>query len=186
MAVPPTATEKLRSEMRKRRLLHSKNNIFEAAADLSARLNAHVVGFYRPVGGEPDPAPIATAFNGVTALPCLTDGDAVMVFRRWRPGEPLVRASWGGEQPDVGATTVEPDLILVPLVAFDANFNRVGQGGGHYDRYLAANPSLLRIGIAWDFQRVDAIKPQLWDVPLDAILTEKAFYVKDLDRCRHQ
>jgi 5-formyltetrahydrofolate cyclo-ligase len=184
MAVPPTALDKLRTEMRKQRLSHSKNNVFTALADLSSRVKAQVIGLYRPMAGEPDPTPIAAGFRRPMALPFLAKANDTMEFRNWSPGAPLVRASWGGEQPDVGAPSAKPDLILVPLVAFDAAFNRIGQGGGHYDRYLAAHPSALRIGIAWDFQRVDAIDAQPWDIPLDAILTDKAFYVKDLTRCQ--
>jgi 5-formyltetrahydrofolate cyclo-ligase len=184
MAVPPTALDDLRSEMRKRRLSHAKNTVFTACVDLSLQVKANVIGAYRPMRGEPDPAPIAAALDCPTALPFLANAGAAMQFRRWAAEDPLVRASWGGEQPDNRARVETPDLILVPLLAFDAAFNRVGQGGGHYDRYLAAHPSALRIGLAWDFQRVDAIAPQPWDVPLDAVLTERAFYVKDLTRCQ--
>jgi 5-formyltetrahydrofolate cyclo-ligase len=184
MAVPPTALDKLRNEMRKYRLSHSENNVFIASADLNSQLKGHIIGLYRPMAGEPDPGPIAAAFNCPMALPYLADANSIMEFRNWSPGDPLVRASWGGEQPDVGMLEAKPDLILVPLVAFDADLNRVGQGGGHYDRYLAAHPSALRIGIAWDFQRVDTIQAQPWDIPLDAVLTERAFYMKDLTRCQ--
>jgi 5-formyltetrahydrofolate cyclo-ligase len=184
MAVPPTALDNLRNEMRKRRLSHSKNINFEARVNLSLQIKANVIGTYRPMGGEPDPAPVAAAFGCPTALPFLAELGALMQFRRWGAGDPLVRASWGGEQPDTSAALETPDLILVPLVAFDAAFHRIGQGGGHYDRYLAAHPSALRVGIAWDFQQIDAIKPQPWDMPLDAVLTERAFYVKDLTRCQ--
>jgi 5-formyltetrahydrofolate cyclo-ligase len=185
MAVPPTALDKLRSDMRKRRLSHSKNTVFTTSFNLSDLVKAEVIGLYRPMAGEPDPAPIAAAFNSAVALPFLADAKAILQFRHWSPGDPLSRAAWGGEQPDAGAPEVKPDLILVPLVAFDADLNRVGQGGGHYDRYLAAHPSALRVGLAWDLQRVEAIQAQPWDVSLDAVLTEKLFYVKDLNRCQH-
>jgi 5-formyltetrahydrofolate cyclo-ligase len=185
MAVPPTALDNLRSEMRKRRLSRSKNNAFSARADLHSNVKADIVGLYRPMGGEPDPAPIAAAFNRPMALPFLAGPNAAMDFRTWSSDAPVSRAPWGGEQPEADAAVVAPDLILVPLLAFDAALNRVGQGGGHYDRYLAAHPLALRIGIAWDFQQIDAITPQPWDVPLDAVLTDRAFYVKDLTRCQH-
>jgi 5-formyltetrahydrofolate cyclo-ligase len=184
MAVPPTALDKLRSEMRKQRLSHSKSNVFITSAELISQLKAEVVGFYRPMGGEPDPAPIVDAFNCPAALPCVTATNAAMQFRYWSAGDPLVRASWGGEQPDAHSPEASPDLIIIPLVAFDADFNRIGQGGGHYDRYLAAHPSALRIGLAWDFQRVDAIDARPWDIPLDAVLTNKTLYVRDLSRCQ--
>ena len=107
-----------------------------------------------------------------------------MIFRRWVLGDVLVATAWGGQQPIEAAASVIPKLILVPMLGFDAAFNRIGQGGGHYDRYLAAHPAACRIGIAWEAQRVDRIDPQPWDVPMDAVLTETGFYMKDLTRCQ--
>ncbi|MGI9292284.1 MAG: 5-formyltetrahydrofolate cyclo-ligase [Gammaproteobacteria bacterium] len=71
------------------------------------------------------------------------------------------------------------DIIVVPLVAFDANCNRIGMGGGFYDRTLAFRKRRgkwckpLLIGVAYSFQRIDNIQPQPWDVPLDCVVTEK-------------
>jgi 5-formyltetrahydrofolate cyclo-ligase len=184
MVVPPTAIDRLRSETRKRRLSHSKKCIFIPASFDLTDLMVDLIGLYRPIGGEPDPAPMVSAFHHPTALPFLEQANTMMQFRRWSPGDPLVPAPWGGHQPASDAAEIIPDVIFVPLVAFDERFNRIGQGGGHYDRYLASNPLALRIGLAWDFQRIDAIEAQPWDVPLDAVLTDQKFYVKDLMRCR--
>ncbi len=107
-----------------------------------------------------------------------------MVFRSWVAGDPIEKAPWGGHQPPASAPVVTPTLIFVPMVGFDAAVNRIGQGGGHYDRYLAAHPQACRIGVAWECQRVDRIDARAWDVPMDAIVTEAGFYVKDLNRCR--
>jgi 5-formyltetrahydrofolate cyclo-ligase len=146
--------------------------------------SASAIGLYAPFGGEPDPLFMIADFSGVIALPTLADGP-MMTFRRWSPGDPLVSSTWGGVQPSETAAAVSPDVIVVPLLAFDADLNRIGQGGGHYDRYLAANPRACRIGLAWEGQRVDTIDPQPWDIALDAILTETKFYKKDLTRCQH-
>ncbi len=187
MVVPPTALNDLRAELRKRRqdiAKHDKHVSFVMSAQLHEIIHsAKTIGLYRPMGGEPDPLPLVAGFAGVTSLPALS-GDRVMTFRRWSPGEPLARSPWGGQQPCETADPVVPDLIIVPLLGFDAAFNRIGQGGGHYDRYLAAHPRAFRIGLAWEGQRVDSIAAQPWDVPLDAILTETDFYVKDLTRCQ--
>ena len=187
MVVPPTALNDLRADLRKRRQAIAKQNN-GVAFDMPPLLhdlirNASAIGLYWPMRGEPDPLPLIADFTGVTSLPALADS-VTMTFRHWFPGDPLVTSSWGGEQPLDNADAVIPHLIIVPLLGFDAAFNRIGQGGGHYDRYLAAHPHAIRIGLAWEGQRVDSIAAQPWDVALDAILTETDFHVKDLTRCQ--
>jgi 5-formyltetrahydrofolate cyclo-ligase len=140
------------------------------------------IGLYAPMSGEPDPALIMDALGKTTARPALL-ADGTMVFRQWAANDPVIPSSWGGSQPGDAAPIVEPDVIFVPLVAFDRSLNRVGQGGGHYDRYLAARDGALRIGVAWEGQRVDSLPVQHWDIPLDAVITEQNCYVKELRPC---
>ena len=189
MVVPPTALNALRKHLRKYRQANSKQmkNVSFAMPDLLLDLihNAQAIGIYLPMGGEPDPLPLMRRFAGVTSLPALSANSSMMTFRRWAVGDLMMTSSWGGQQPLDTADTVVPDLIIVPLLGFDAAFNRIGQGGGHYDRYLAAHPRACRIGLAWEGQRVDSIAAQPWDVTMDAILTETSFHVKDLTRCQH-
>jgi 5-formyltetrahydrofolate cyclo-ligase len=187
MVVPPTALNQLRTELRQRRQAVAVENKTALVAMNEQLLDlihgAQAIGLYRSMGGEPDPLPLVAAFTGVTSLPALSNGP-LMTFRRWSPGDPLVTSSWGGQQPLDTAVTVLPDLIIIPLLGFDAAFNRIGQGGGHYDRYLTAHPRACRVGLAWAEQRVDSVAAQPWDVPMDAILTETDFHVKDLTRCQ--
>jgi 5-formyltetrahydrofolate cyclo-ligase len=68
------------------------------------------------------------------------------------------------------------DLIFMPLVAFDEHGTRIGMGGGYYDRTLSSSEQPLLIGVAYDFQREPYLKPQKWDVPLDAIVTQTCVY----------
>src|SRR3546814_11534289 len=79
-----------------------------------------------------------------------------MDFRRWRLGEPLEKGPWGTQQPADHAALAAPDIIFCPLVGFDRRGGRIGQGGGHYDRYFAAHPGALRIGIGWSVQAIAA------------------------------
>ena len=78
--------------------------------------------------------------------------------------------------------TRDLDIILAPLVAFDADCNRIGMGGGYYDRTLAFRKPRknwrrpLLIGVAYDFQRVESVETQPWDIPLDAVITDKQCY----------
>lgn len=147
-------------------------------APLSGLLAGHaVVGAYVAWGDEPDILPMVAglAEEGALALPHHAERIETMDFRRWRPGESLVKGPWNTQQPGDNAPEAVPDLIFCPLVGFDRDGGRIGQGGGHYDRYFAAHPGALRIGIGWSVQEIDATPRESTDIALDAILTEQEF-----------
>ena len=134
-----------------------------------------VVASYAPIGSEADPAALeaaARAANCRLALPHVVDRATPIRFLAWEAEHALSDGPFGLRQPDGGHTAIVPDLVLTPLVAFDASLNRIGQGAGHYDRAFAAYPAARRIGIAWSVQQLDSITPDPWDAPLDAIVTE--------------
>jgi len=119
-------------------------------------------------------------------LPVLGD-DAMLRFAPWRPGAPLVSNRFGIPEPDVAADLLLDAsalaFVVVPLVGFDARGNRLGMGGGWYDRTFAfrnasadAAPPRL-VGAAFAMQQLDAIPPASWDVPLDAVCTEQATFM---------
>jgi 5-formyltetrahydrofolate cyclo-ligase len=183
---PPDQLATLRRSMRKVRQALCKEGLWRAAPldPLLLQLisKSDVIGLYEPLGGEPDPASIPIGLPKVTSRPALTDEDLI-VFRHWRMGDPQVPSPWGGSQPPETSPIVHPDIVFVPLVAFDSKMNRLGQGGGHYDRYLSLHENALRVGIAWDAQRVDALPVRAWDMPLDAVITEQRCYMKELRLC---
>ncbi|HET6525887.1 5-formyltetrahydrofolate cyclo-ligase [Sphingopyxis sp.] len=147
-------------------------------APLSELLAGHaIVGAYAAWGDEPDILPMFAdlAQAGALALPHHAGRIAEMDFRLWRPGESLAKGPWGTRQPADDAPLATPNLIFCPLVGFDRRGGRIGQGGGHYDRYFAAHPGALRIGIGWSVQEIDATPRESTDVALDAILTEQEF-----------
>jgi 5-formyltetrahydrofolate cyclo-ligase len=147
-------------------------------APLSGLLADHaVVGAYVAWGDEPDILPMfaGLAEAGALALPHHAGWVETMHFRRWRPGESLMKGPWSTQQPGDSAPLALPDLIFCPLVGFDRGGGRIGQGGGHYDRYFAAHPGALRIGIGWSVQEIDATPRESTDIALDAILTEQEF-----------
>ena len=139
---------------------------------------ASLVALYLPVGSEaPADAftdPLIMAGKSL-CLPCLEDNSPDMVFRQWAPGEELVLGHAGVSQPAPNAPLAVPDAIFAPLVAFDRALNRLGQGGGHYDRVFARYDHAIRIGIAWSGQERDDLVLDPWDVPLHAIVTEREF-----------
>ncbi len=108
------------------------------------------------------------------ALPFFGARDAAMEFRRW--DNPFVEyeleaGPWGVRQPAAAAPAVAPDVVFVPLVGFTTDGARLGMGAGHYDRWLAASPRALAIGLAWDCQEVSALPLEPHDRPLAAIVT---------------
>ena len=98
-----------------------------------------------------------------------------MRFLRWSPGDILEPGPFGLLQPPIDAEAILPDVALVPLVAFDSRLMRLGQGAGHYDRALSLLDQSFAIGIAWSIQHAPAIETDPWDVPMNAILTEKSW-----------
>lgn len=113
------------------------------------------------------------------ALPRFEHKGAPMEFARFTdPFEEsdLAVGPFGLMQPRREATVTRPDIVFVPLVGFTAQGKRLGQGGGHYDRWLAANPDATAIGLAWDCQLVEDLPTEAHDVPLGAVVTPTRIY----------
>ena len=120
------------------------------------------------------------AENGRTlALPGFANRDSAMAFRRWDnpwDDDSLETGPFGALQPASGSGVVVPDVLVVPLLAFAADGARLGQGGGHYDRWLAAHPHTPAIGLAWDCQRAERLPLEPHDQRLRAVVTPTRFY----------
>mgnify|MGYP003384274656 CR=1 FL=1 len=137
---------------------------------------AKTVAAYIAIGSEANPRALlrfAHDAGCMTALPHVTGRAAPMCFRQWQMTDPLIAGPFGLQQPIADAPQVTPDVILVPLVAFDRRLNRLGQGAGHYDRALSIIDNVIAIGVAWSVQEADLVPADPWDIPLSAILTEK-------------
>jgi 5-formyltetrahydrofolate cyclo-ligase len=137
-----------------------------------------VVALYRAIGSELDTDALAQslAASGRTlCLPVVLERDAAMIFRLWSPGDPLEMDVAGCPAPFPLAATVIPDLILTPLLAFDDFGARLGQGGGFYDRTFATLPDVVRIGFAYDGQRLENIPMDAHDQRLHGVLTEVSY-----------
>jgi 5-formyltetrahydrofolate cyclo-ligase len=132
--------------------------------------DAAVVGGYAPLGSEISPLAAveeARAIGRIVAFPSFENPAKPFKFRA---GDPLEPGPFGIMQPKSSAPVVEPDLILVPLIAIDGYGTRLGRGKGHYDRALGRlrkSPARL-IGIGWALQKLpETIPADAWDVPLD-------------------
>lgn len=152
------------------------------------RRSTHIAAYFAG-DGEIDPLPLlrrAWAMRKICYLPILSPHfHQRLAFAPYREGDPLVLNIYGIPEPARPEHLIDGrllDLVLTPLVAFDTAGSRLGMGGGYYDRSFAflrqrrhwRRPHL--VGLAHDFQRVDQLDTQSWDVPLAAIVTEAAFY----------
>ncbi|WP_455375121.1 5-formyltetrahydrofolate cyclo-ligase [Kaarinaea lacus] len=156
-------------------------------------INSDRIAFYMANDGELDPAAllyIAWSMGKSCYLPVLTaNHDKSLLFAPYEPGDPLAFNRFGIPEPDVAARhrvkARNLDLIAMPLVAFDDKGNRIGMGGGYYDRtlgYLHDRHSWMKpklVGVGYEIQRVKSIESKSWDVPLLYIATEEQLlYVK--------
>ncbi|MET0312847.1 MAG: 5-formyltetrahydrofolate cyclo-ligase [Hansschlegelia sp.] len=160
----------------------------DAAAAIAA-LGAEIVARERParvsafvsVKSEIDTGPLMRRLADIgvpLCLPVIARKGAPLLFRAWRPGAPLEDRPFGLKEPPQTAAEVEPDLLFVPLAAFDAAGRRLGYGGGFYDRTLEklrADRPTLAIGLAFSAQEVPEVPVFGHDQPIDGILTEKGF-----------
>jgi 5-formyltetrahydrofolate cyclo-ligase len=137
-----------------------------------------IVAGYSPIRSEIDPVPLMRklAVPGVQlALPAIVAGDQPLKFRAWSPGDRLQRGRLGILEPSAEAKEVIPDILLVPLAAFDRAGHRIGYGAGHYDRtleQLRKMKAITAVGIAAAVQEVEAVPALSHDAALDYVLTE--------------
>lgn len=152
-------------------------NVFSQLAALNVYSNFYLisksVGLYFPIKKEINPLFMCDFGIHSTSLPVITDEG--MIFKKWHNGEKCVAGKFGVMEPDTGSDTVIPDVLIVPIVAFDKGKNRIGYGKGYYDRYLQTFEG-IKIGMAFEAQLTDYIPVEKFDVPLDYIVTETNFY----------
>lgn len=132
-----------------------------------------VVSGFWPFGEEIDIRPLLNLLHergNPIALPVTPPKGQPLTFRRWQPGAPMVRERFGTMRP--AGEEIVPDVLLVPLLSFDAAGGRLGYGGGYYDRTLAGLPNRFRLGCAFAGQQVDSVPMGPYDIRLDAVATE--------------
>ena len=184
----------LRAQMRTRRRAIDKSARIRMAETLARHLGANLrvrraqrIACYLSNDGEMDLAPAMDLLrsSGANVLLPALHGSGLW-FLPYDRETPLAPNRFGIPEPDVAAHTRcrarDLDVVLMPLVAFDATGNRLGMGGGFYDRTFAYLQSRrfwkkpLLLGVAYEFQRLESLAPRAWDVPLQGVATEKGLH----------
>ncbi len=146
----------------------------ELLADVLAQYRGRALSGYMPMRTEIDPLPAMAAHQGPVCVPVIVGKAQALRFREWTPGCALVPGEFGALVPAEGAW-IEPEVLIVPLLAFDARGYRLGYGGGFYDRTLEglrSKRATIAIGFAFAAQQVAEVPIDATDQRLDLVVTE--------------
>lgn len=147
----------------------------EILADVLAPHRDRPLAGYMPMRTEIDPLPAMTAHTGPVGVPVILGPGQALRFREWTPGCAMIAGDFGALIPQEGLW-IDPEVVIVPLVAFDPQGYRLGYGGGFYDRTLEglrARRPTLAIGFAFAAQEMATVPLEPTDQRLDAIVTEQ-------------
>jgi 5-formyltetrahydrofolate cyclo-ligase len=137
----------------------------------------NIIALYWPIGSEIDTRPTLAALNEHKIIISIASTENTNIkFRLWKPNTRLEINKLG-----VKINSVEiknPDVIICPLIGFDKNLNRLGRGGGYYDKILFNNQNAVKIGFAYSIQESDSLPIEKHDISMNAIITEKSIYNK--------
>lgn len=159
---------------RKEAFARGQGQAAEILADFLAGQAGKVLAGYMPMRTEIDPLPAMAAHQGPVGVPVILGPGQALKFREWTPGCAMQEGAFKAYIPIEGAW-VEPEVVIVPLVAFDARGFRLGYGGGFYDRTLEglrACHQVIAVGLAFDAQEMPEVPIEDTDQKLDFIITE--------------
>jgi len=166
----------------KRAYAHSPSAAIELIKHFPAqRFRGQTIGVYWPIQSELDLTPIMQALHDMgetLALPAITRKNHPLVFRRWTKGDILKHGPHNTREPFPDKDELFPDILLMPLLAFTAKGERLGYGGGYYDRTLEAlnrRKNVFACGVAYAAQEAVSLPTGPHDMKLDAMLTETGF-----------
>ena len=146
-------------------------------------LAKEVVAFCWPIRNEYDARHLMRRLReqgASTALPVVLAPKTPLIFREWHPGMEMELGKLDIPYPKAGAGLL-PDTVLLPMIGFDSEGYRLGYGGGFFDRTLASlrDAKPLVIGVGFELGAIPTIRPQLWDMPMDYVVTERGVYRRD-------
>lgn len=168
----------VRREVHKSRALSAELTLMERLHAELGRAAKTIAGYW-PIGDEINCRPAIEKFASEgtqVALPVVAGQGQVLIFRAWKPGERLETGPFGTSHPGNGSAVCTPDVLLLPLVAFDHKGQRLGYGAGYYDRTIAtlrANGKILAVGVGYDEQEIEHIPADDHDQVMDAVITDQ-------------
>ncbi|MBI2784958.1 MAG: 5-formyltetrahydrofolate cyclo-ligase [Legionella longbeachae] len=180
----------LRDTMKQKRSKLSVSYNTAASIQICSRIrsleqykNAKNIAFYAAANKEIDLASLwhhASSHEKICYFPVLKEDDLTLFFLPATPNTLFKKNRYGIAEPDISLDLAIPienlDLVLIPLVAFDVRCNRLGMGAGYYDRTFKNKGKCSLFGVGYQFQRVDYIDLEPWDVQLNAVITQRAIY----------
>jgi 5-formyltetrahydrofolate cyclo-ligase len=166
---------KIRKKINKKKIQIDFNQIIKILK--KEKITKKIIGGYYPVNFEVDDLMLLKKFEKNKYNICLPviKKNFQMDFYKWSFSDPLKINKYGIPEPEA-KNIVYPDILLIPLVAFDKNLNRLGYGGGYYDRLikkLSKKKKIIKIGLALSVQRIDKVPVDIYDQKLDYIVTNK-------------
>jgi len=166
------------SLIRKNRYFEVKESFFTPLIKVIKKNNIKNIAIYYPSNNEVSTIKLFRILNNgkdfLTLLPALSNG--AMKFVKWNLFDPLKVNNFGFLDPTSSKAIQRPDLIIVPLLAYDKFKNRLGYGKGYYDKFLRKNKNIPTVGLAFSFQKFNKIRTSKFDVKLNYILTEKGIF----------
>ncbi|ARB93447.1 5-formyltetrahydrofolate cyclo-ligase [Legionella longbeachae] len=175
--------KQIRSKLTASYRLTASNQICTRIRSLEQYRDAQKIAFYSAAHGEIDLDELwksACLQGKLCYFPVINEDNLTLSFLPATPDTIFKKNRYGIDEPDVSHSLAIPmeeiNLALVPIVAFDVRCIRIGMGAGYYDRTFKNNEDCLLFGVAYQFQRVDYIDPEPWDIPLNAVITQRAIY----------
>lgn len=177
-----------------RKFLLNRRSSYASINDVTNNLHVHIkplidsfitqqVSIFQPYNNEIDTNNLITLLFSKKisiSLPCIDEDSNQMIFRELKEGEELVKGKYGILEPSDKNKVIIPSVLFIPLLAFDDNGNRLGYGGGYYDKYieeLENNENMsIKIGVGYSFQKINEVPNNSMDKKLNWILTEKYLY----------
>tara|TARA_B110000027_G_scaffold121335_1_gene135412 strand:+ start:1168 stop:1746 length:579 start_codon:yes stop_codon:yes gene_type:complete len=177
-----------------RKFLLNRRSSYASINDVTNNLHIHIkplidsfitqqVSIFQPYNNEIDTNNLITLLFSKKisiSLPCIDEDSNQMIFRELKEGEELVKGKYGILEPSDKNKVIIPSVLFIPLLAFDDNGNRLGYGGGYYDKYieeLENNENMsIKIGVGYSFQKINEVPNNSMDKKLNWILTEKYLY----------
>ncbi len=181
----------------RQRLIAARETLDAATLErFRERIDAHIglafpglatakLAFCWPIKGEYDARHLVRTLRelgALTALPVVVAPRTPLIFREWHPGVELAVGPLDIPYP-ANSPEVVPDAVLLPMNGWDAAGYRLGYGAGFFDRTLSKSPKKPAvIGISYEMAKMDTIRPQSWDIPVDWVVTERGVYRRDGDK----